>query len=152
MVVLAAVDLDRAPERPIEVGYDIATSHRDRLMILYVVSERRSERRRSNPEALRETPRTGGLLNRTYEKARRRVTELVDATLGTTGGDHVVVKGLVGDAAGEIAATARDLDPRFVVVGGRHRSVARQALLGGVSRRVLREVDRPVVTVMEPTE
>ncbi|MFB6281963.1 MAG: universal stress protein [Haloferacaceae archaeon] len=49
--------------------------------------------------------------------------------------------------AGRIVALADDLDADFVVVGGRDRSTARQALFGSASQAVIRSVDAPVITV-----
>ncbi|MFP9192669.1 hypothetical protein ACLI4Q_13555 [Natrialbaceae archaeon A-CW1-1] len=39
MVILTTVDLEQAPERPITVGYDLATTYDDTLVVLSVLTE-----------------------------------------------------------------------------------------------------------------
>lgn len=59
------------------------------------------------------------------------------------------IRGDVGDPAERIVAMADELDPDFVVVGGRDRSSARRRLFGSVSQEILRSVDRPVISIRE---
>ncbi|ELY57196.1 UspA domain-containing protein [Natronococcus amylolyticus DSM 10524] len=59
------------------------------------------------------------------------------------------IRGDVGDPTDRVLAAIEDVDPDFVVVGGRDRSPARQALFGSVSQEILRSVDRPVISVRE---
>lgn len=59
------------------------------------------------------------------------------------------IRGDVGDPTDRVLAIVEDVDPDFVVVGGRNRSPARQALFGSVSQEILRSVDRPVISVRE---
>ncbi len=53
----------------------------------------------------------------------------------------------VGDPAEQVVAMAEELDADFVVVGGRNRSPARQAVFGSVSQEILRSVHCPVISV-----
>jgi nucleotide-binding universal stress UspA family protein len=53
----------------------------------------------------------------------------------------------LGDPAERLASTARDEDATLVVVGSPRSAPPRSALLGGVSRRLVRSCDRPVVIV-----
>ena len=59
------------------------------------------------------------------------------------------IRGDVGEPTERVLAAIEDVDPDFVVVGGRDRSPARQALFGSVSQEILRSVDRPVISVRE---
>lgn len=76
---------------------------------------------------------------------RSVVRDLADA-LDDAGVAHEI-RGGVGDPADQVVELAEDLNPDFVVVGGRDRSTARQALFGSVSQEIIRSVIQPVVTV-----
>jgi nucleotide-binding universal stress UspA family protein len=62
---------------------------------------------------------------------------------------RVRVIGLVGDPASELLRYAREVDARYVVVGGRKRSPVGKAVFGSVTQEVILNADRPVVTVMD---
>ena len=49
-----------------------------------------------------------------------------------------------GDPATEILAAAADLDPDYIVLGGRKRSPLGSLLFGSVSQAVVLDADRPV--------
>ncbi|WP_331234988.1 universal stress protein [Natronorarus salvus] len=55
----------------------------------------------------------------------------------------------VGDPAEEVPAMAEESDADFVVVGGRNRSPARQAVFGSVSQTIVRSVGCPVISIRE---
>jgi nucleotide-binding universal stress UspA family protein len=57
---------------------------------------------------------------------------------------------LEGDPAREILAIARARDAELIVVGSRGLGTMAGALLGSVSRAVVRDADRPVLVVKEP--
>lgn len=150
MVILTAIDVEQSPERPIEVGYDLATAYDEELVVVHVVSNDEYERQRSTKEDLPSEFQGSYTLEQASGVAGNRAEETVKSALGEYDHERIRTKGRVGDASDEIVAVANELDPRFVVVGGRQRSVARQALFGSVSQSVMRELERPVVTVMEP--
>jgi nucleotide-binding universal stress UspA family protein len=54
---------------------------------------------------------------------------------------------LTGNPADEIVAYADSIDADLVVIGSRRRGALASALLGSVSREVLRESRRPVLVV-----
>lgn len=72
------------------------------------------------------------------------------ATAFEAAGVDYEIRGDVGDPIERVLAAVEDADPDFVVVGGRNRSPARQALFGSVSQEILRSVDRPVISIREP--
>lgn len=152
MPILAAIDVERAPGRPIEVGYDLATAYDDTLIVLYVMSDeeyqRRQEERGEIPEGLQNkfTP------SQAAQTAAGEAGDAVEAALGQYDDRRVETRGSIGDPAGEIVAAAEEIDPRYVVVGGRKRSQAAQTLFGSVSQEVVREADQPVVTLVEETD
>lgn len=75
------------------------------------------------------------------ELVRELATRFADADV------EYEVRGDVGDPAERIVAMAEDLDADFVVVGGRGRSSTRRRLFGSVSRKILRSVHCPVISI-----
>lgn len=152
MPILAAIDVERAPERPIEVGYDLATAYDDTLFVLYVMGEdeyqRRQEERGEIPEEFQDkfTP------SQAAQTAAGEAADAVEATLTGYDDERVETRGSIGEPAPEILAAAEEVDPRYVVVGGRKRSPAAQTIFGSVSQEVVREAEQPVVTLVEKTD
>ncbi|GEM_PF-224728 len=103
----------------------------ERRMLSGVSEERRET---PGPEAI------GAVIER-EEQIRALATSFEDA-----GVDAEVRLG-VGDPAEQVVAMAEELDADFVVVGGRNRSPARQAVFGSVSQEILRSVRCPVISV-----
>lgn len=155
MAVLAAVDVERDSREAIVVGYDLASTYDDTLVALHVMSEEEfHERRESRGDLPDEYADAEFTVERATNAAAQQVTEAVEETLDLEGDDRrrIDPRGRVGDPAEEILDAAGELDPRFVVVGGRERSPAKQAIFGSVSQAVVRQAEQPVVTIMEGTE
>lgn len=152
MTVLAAIDVDRAPERPIAVGYDLASAYDDTLVVVYTLPEdafhEQRESRDQLPDEFRDEEFT---VERATDLAGRRATNAVEDTLGEYDRRRVEPRGRVGSPADEVLDAADELDPGFVVVGGRKRSPAKQAIFGSVSQEIVREADQPVVTITTET-
>ncbi len=91
---------------------------------------------------LAELDAAGTVLERT-DLIRELVAAFEDA-----GVDHAF-RSAVGDPADRVVALADELEADFVVVGGRNRSPAQQALFGSVSQEILRSVRCPVISVRE---
>lgn len=151
MVILAAVDLEQEPNRPITVGHDLAAAFGDRLVVVTVVSEGAYERQRASTADLPREFQGNYTVDQASDRAGNQLTSVVKETLDAYDPARVETVGRVGDVASEVVALSEELDPRYVVVGGRNRSVARQALFGSVSQSIIRQVDQPVVTTFEPT-
>ncbi|WP_394739307.1 universal stress protein [Natronococcus roseus] len=79
---------------------------------------------------------------------RKELIREFTAALEEDGIDYEI-RGDVGEPTEQVLAAIEDIDPDFVVVGGRDRSPARQTLFGSVSQEILRSVDRPVISVRE---
>jgi nucleotide-binding universal stress UspA family protein len=85
----------------------------------------------------------------TTELARLRPA-LADATAEAEArGISVDYDLLEGDPAEEILRLARSRDVDLIVIGSRGLGAVKSAILGSVSKRVVRESDRPVVVVNE---
>lgn len=77
---------------------------------------------------------------------RRQLIRDLAAMLDETAVEYEI-RGAVGDPAERVVSMADDLEPDFVVVGGRDRTAAKQALFGSVSEEIIRSVACPVITV-----
>ncbi|MGM0592424.1 MAG: universal stress protein [Halobacteriota archaeon] len=139
MVILAAIDGDDLSGSVVSVGNDLAVAHDESLVVLYVMSnEEAEERTDTRPEYY---------LDDAIADAEAFAESLVKDALGD-GGDVEVV-GRVGDPVETLLAEANELDPRYLVIGGRKRTPAGKALFGDVTQSILLSAERPVVTVMQ---
>ncbi len=59
------------------------------------------------------------------------------------------IHGRHGNPAEEVLEFANDIDPRYIVIGGRKRSPVGKALFGSVTQSVLLDATQPVVAVMQ---
>ena len=150
MSILAAVDVEQHPERPIEVGYDLASAFDDTLVVMYVMKEdefqNRLENRGDLPDELQQEEYT---IEQAMQGAANKVRDAVNDILGEHDAGRIDPIGRVGDPADEILFAIDQFDPRYVVVGGRKRSPTKQMLFGSVSQEIIREAERPVMTILE---
>lgn len=150
MPVLVAIDVDQAPGRPISVGYDLATAYDDTMIGLYVMSDDDYKTRRSSSSDVpAEFESREFTMDRAMNAAAGQAADAIDAALDAYDRGRVETRGRIGAPADEVLAVAEEIDPRYIVVGGRNRSPARQAIFGSVSQDIMRNADRPVVTLME---
>ena len=149
MAILAAVDIEHTPQQPISVGYNLATAYDETLVLVYVITEEEFEQRRNERDELPEEFQTEYTLENATEEAANQVADAADTALDTYDSERIMMRGRVGTPSDEILAVAEEIDPRFVVVGGRRRSLARQTLFGSISQAIVRDAEQPVVTIME---
>ena len=148
MTILAAVDIESDQISPLMVGADLAAAFDEPLVALHVVSESEFQDKRNARESLPEDfSGEGFTIDRAREDAANEIMRTADdAGLDT---EWIDSRGVVGDPAEEILALAAELDPRYIVVGGRKRTPAKQALFGSVSQEIVRKAEQPVVTTMQ---
>jgi len=144
MVILVAIGGD-TDERPvIETANDLATTYNVPLMAMHVIPEEDSG---AHIEEMRSLPGMDNYSIDQQESSAERVAEqMVRNSIGAPAEAKFV--GRVGSPAEEILSVASELDPRFVVIGGRKRSPTGKALFGSVTQSVLLQSERPVVTVL----
>lgn len=148
MSILAAVDIETEPSRPLMVGADLAAAFDEPLVALHVISETGYEDKRNARDSLPEDfSGEEYTIDRAREDAANQIMKFAEeAGLNT---ERIDARGEIGDPSEKILELAAELDPRYVVVGGRQRSPAKQALFGSVSQEIVRKAEQPVVTTMQ---
>lgn len=146
MSIVAAVDGGTLDDPIVATGYDLAEAYGETLYLLHVVPEEEFE---AHLEEIQELDREADYsLTQEENSARRLARDVLEGSLDEYDPEAVEPLGRVGDPTEEVLAVARELDARYVVVGGRRRSPVGKALFGSTTQEVLLESDRPVVTVM----
>lgn len=150
MPVLVAIDVDQTTHRPLSVGYDLATAYDDTMIVLYVMSNDDFKDRKGSTDDLPEEFRHQEFtVDRAMDAAAGQAADAVDVALDVYDRQRVETRGRIGTPADEILTAAEEIDPRYIVVGGRNRSPARQAIFGSVSQAIMRKANQPVVALME---
>lgn len=146
MSIVAAVDGGTLDDPAVATGYDLAEAYGETLYLLHVVPEEEFE---AHLEEIQELDREADYsLTQEENSARRLARDVLEGSLDEYDPEAIESLGRVGDPTEEVLAAARELDARYVVIGGRRRSPVGKALFGSTTQEVLLESDRPVVTVM----
>jgi nucleotide-binding universal stress UspA family protein len=177
MVILAAVDGEAVPDRVVEIGNDLATSHGDDLVVLHVMSQDQFDERqettdggsinlgpmldpdvsyggatqkRSAGGSGPSGPSASGESRYDLEDGQRDAEGVArDVIEGTLGEPGAAeAVGRVGEPVEELLAEADRRDARYLVIGGRKRTPVGKAVFGSMTQSVLLSADRPVMTVM----
>lgn len=146
MTVLIAVGETEAMNRVVPLGYDLAERYDETATAFHVVPRSEFE---DHKRTIEESKRFHDIsITQEKESAARFARRAVRDAVPEYDSVRVEARGAVGDPAEEIVSMANDLDPRFLVLGGRRRSPVGKALFGSITQDVLLDVDCPVVTVM----
>jgi nucleotide-binding universal stress UspA family protein len=136
--ILIATDGSPEARKAVELGIEIASDHEAAVVFVQVIPPVHSTqfdpgvRIQAIPAELR---------------LRRAVALHEAAQLAAEHGVQSTFEMLEGNPADEIVAYADSIDADLVVIGSRRRGVLASALLGSVSREVVRESRRPVLVV-----
>lgn len=150
MAILAAINETENAKRVAAVGYDLAAAHDDTLVAVHVIPDAEAE---SHIEQMQQIAGFEDFsITRERESAARFARGLVEEAVPEADPDRVDARGRIGEPAEAILSTAEDLDPRYVVLGGRRRSPVGKALFGSTTQTVLLEVACPAVTVLADAE
>ena len=139
--ILIATDGSPASTDAVEFGFELASEHDAEAIVVHVVP------------AIDTIPMsgfgmTGAVPHEVTDADRASLGEAVAAAEAQ--GLVVTTKLLVGgDPADEIVAYADSLGVDMIVVGSRGHGAIANALLGSVSRAILRESRRPVLIVRD---
>lgn len=146
MTVLIAVGETVATGPVISTGYELAERYDDTAVALHVVPREDFEAHRKSVENADEFQDIS--LTQEQDSAARFARRAVRESLGKFDDARLEPRGRVGDPAEEIVAAADELDPRYLVIGGRRRSPVGKALFGNITQDVLLQATCPVVTLM----
>jgi nucleotide-binding universal stress UspA family protein len=139
--ILIATDGSPASTDAVEFGLELASEHDAEAIVVHVV-------RALDTIPMSGFGMTGAVPHEVTDADRASLDDAVDA--GEERGLAVTTKLLVGaDTAAEIVAYADSLGVDLIVVGSRGHGMIANALLGSVSRAVLRESRRPVLIVRD---
>lgn len=144
MVVIAGVDRTDGTTAVVTEGVDLAEAFDGELHVVHAMTQSEFiDLERTSVE------NDGNAIDmdRIREISSAIASEHVEAA--DVDDSRVRVVGLVGDPASELLRYAREVDARYVVVGGRKRSPVGKAVFGSVTQEVILNTDRPVVTVMQ---
>lgn len=147
MTVLAAVGEKRIESPHVRVAYDLATTYGDDLIVLHVVPMEDFKEHQSALEATVDAPNYS--FTQEADSAARFARQVVEGTLDEYDQEVITPMGRVGDLVSEVNAVTNEVDARYLVVGGRHRSPTGKAVFGSTTQSILLNSSTPVVTVMD---
>ena len=146
MSILAAVDETERSRRVLEIGYDLATTYDEHLVVLHVIPEEDYD---AHLEAIREIPGfEDHSITQQTQSAQNFASRFARETLDDPDLDRLQPRGRIGDIPSEILAEVDTENPRYLVIGGRQRSPARKAIFGDRAQQLLLNADCPVVTTL----
>ena len=147
MVILAAVGEKRDPTRIIETAHELASAFDDELQVLHVLPEKDAE---EHFEAIKSIDESADYsFNIEVDRAEDVAQRFIEEVVGNASPEDVSAIGRIGDPTEEILAVADEIEPRYLVVGGKNRSPTGKALFGSVTQSVILNSEYPVVTVVE---
>lgn len=145
MTIFAAIDEEEG-SRVITVAHDLAMAYDEPLVVLHVVPTEQFESYKGSVKDIHEFRNAS--ITQEMDSAARFARHAVTETLDGFDDERVSVRGRVGTPAEEILSEAKDVDPRYLVIGGRRRSPTGKALFGSTTQQILLNADAPVMTVM----
>jgi nucleotide-binding universal stress UspA family protein len=136
--ILIATDGSPEARKAVELGIEIASDHEAAVIFVQVIPP------------IHQTQFDPGVRIQAIPaelRLRRAVALHEAAQLAAEHGVQSTFEMLEGNPADEIVAYADSIEADLVVIGSRRRGVLASALLGSVSREVVRESRRPVLVV-----
>lgn len=146
MTILIAIGETEAAASVISTGYELAELYDDTLVALHVMPRDDFE---EHKRTIENSKRFQDLsLSQEQDSAARFARRAVRETIPEFDSARVQSRGRVGDPTTEIVAEADDIEPRYLVIGGRRRSPVGKALFGSITQEVLLEARCPVITMI----
>lgn len=146
MVILAAAGEKHDPDRIIAQANELANAYETELQVVHVIPEDEAD---DHFEELRKLPGFGDVSYDTeIDRARQVARRLIELGVDDDEAHRITPIGRIGDPTDEILSLAEEVNPEYLVIGGRKRSPTGKALFGSVTQSVILNAERPVVTVM----
>lgn len=151
MTILAAIGEELHSDEILEVGYDLATTYDERLVVLHVIPK---EDFNGHEAAIKGTPAYDNFAISQEEQSGAEIArQAVHESLEEYDPDRIETRGSVGNPADKILAEVEYSDPRYLVIGGKQRSPVGKAIFGSTAQNILLNASCPVVsTRAEPKD
>ncbi|WP_435197321.1 universal stress protein [Natronomonas sp. EA1] len=150
MTILTAVGKELHSNDPIKIGYELATTYDEQLVVLHVIPKADFAKHK---KAVKGTPAYDDFAISMEEQSGAEVArKAVHESLDDYDMDRIETKGRVGDPAKKVLAEVEYSDPRYLVIGGRPRSPVGKAVFGSTAQRLLLNASCPVVSAMDGEE
>ncbi|MFC6954791.1 universal stress protein [Halorubellus litoreus] len=150
MTILTAVGEELHSNKALTVGYDLARSYDEQLVVLHVIPK---EDFKKHKAAVKGTPAHDNFaISQEEQSAAEIARTAVHETLEDYDQDHIETRGRVGDPADKILAEVEYSDPNYLVIGGRQRSPVGKALFGSTAQKLLLNASCPVVSTIDDTD
>lgn len=143
MAILAAINEKERSKQIVSIAYDLATKYEETLIVLHIIPEEDYD---AHKESLENIPEFNDFsVKQKEQSAKRFVRQFVDQAVEDVDIDMVEPRGRVGDVAEEILTEVEQVDPQYLVIGGRRRSPTGKALFGDTAQKIVLNADCPVV-------
>ncbi|MFH5800940.1 universal stress protein [Haladaptatus sp. DYF46] len=146
MTILTAVGEELHSNGTISVGYDLATTYDEQLVVLHVIPKEDFNKHKA---AVKGTPAYNNFaIGREEQSGAEIAYRAVHESLDDYDPDRVETRGRVGNPAEKILAEVEQSDPRYLVIGGKRRSPVGKAIFGSTAQSVLMNASCPVVSMV----
>lgn len=146
MTILAAVGDELHSNDALTVGYDLARTYDERLVVLHVIP---TDEFNEHKAAIKNTPAYEHFSIDQEETSGAEIAhKVVQESLDEFDRDRIDTRGRVGTPAEKILEEADYEDASYLVIGGKRRSPVGKALFGSTTQTVLLNATCPVVTTV----
>ena len=143
MTILTAIGEELHSNKILEVGYDLATTYDEQLVVFHVIPK---EDFNSHKAAIKDSPGSENFtISREAESAAEIARQAVHESLDEYDFDRIDPRGSVGDPAEKVLAEVSRTNPRFLVIGGKQRSPVGKAIFGSTAQNLLLNASCPVI-------
>lgn len=143
MTILTAIGEELSSNKILEVGYDLATTYDEQLLVLHVIPK---EEFNSHKSAVKDSPGAENFtIDREAESAAEIARKAVHESLDEYDFDRIRPRGSVGDPTEKILSEVDRSDPQFLVIGAKQRSPVGKAIFGSTAQSILLNASCPVV-------
>lgn len=142
MVILAAIDRTDEADEVLAQAKDLADAYGDELHVIHALrtSEFLDIERRSVEADKGSVP---------ISEVQKTAQEIADERAAAILSSYEAI-GRVGDPAEVITEYARDVDAKYIVIGGRQRGPIGKVMFGSTAQDILLDATPPIVVVRTP--